>query len=107
MAELTGAKMSVIHVVPGSVMHGDEPAVTEGPGIHRLREMYPAEGAEYVVLHGHEADKVIKFAAEKESAVIVIGSRGVGVIVGLFGGGSVCDKIVANATVPVLVVPAG
>ena len=71
-----------------------------------MAEKYPAEGAEYVVLHGNAAAKIIDYADSRPGSVIVIGSRGIGVIVGLFGGGSICDKIVANASSPVLVVPA-
>lgn len=104
MASITGGKLHVVHVVPGSAAkaEGEPPETGGGP----LAEKYPAEGAEYVVLHGNAAAKIIDYADSRPGSVIVIGSRGIGVIVGLFGGGSICDKIVANASSPVLVVPA-
>ncbi len=99
LAGLAGGKLHVIHVVPGAMVGGEE------AGTASLEERYRAEGAEYRVLHGHEASELMKFAEGLPGAVIVVGARGVGVLTGLFGGGSICDKVVANAKCPVLVVP--
>ena len=104
VAGITGGTLHVLHVVPGSGAKtgGSEP---ETSGSSKLVERYPAEGAEYAVLHGNEAAAIIGYADSRPGSVIVIGSRGIGVITGLFGGGSICDKVVANASSPVLVVP--
>jgi nucleotide-binding universal stress UspA family protein len=101
MAELAGAKLHVVHVVPGSA--GGPREGEASPAEYAQR--YPAENAEYHVLHGHEAEQIIKFADALPDPLIVVGARGVGIITGLFGGGSICDKLVANATSPVMVVP--
>ena len=101
MAGITGGKLHVITVTHAQPAEGE--AETSG-GL--LGERYPAEGAEYRVLHGNEAKEIISFADGMPGSLIVIGSRGIGVITGLFGGGSICDKVVGNANCPVLVVPA-
>lgn len=107
MGQITGGTVHVIHIVPGSTASqaGESAEAEKTRGQGRLAEEYPVEGAVYDVLPGHEADQLIKYAEGLESPCIVVGARGVGLIVGLFGGGSICDKVVANAKCPVLVVP--
>ena len=107
MASLSGAKLSVVHVVPGSTTKAVGAYEGEGTeaGTESLRERFPAEGAEYHILRGHEAEQIIRYADARPASLIVIGARGIGRLTGLFGGGSVCDKVVANAKSPVLVVP--
>ena len=109
MGRITGATVHVIHIVPGSTatQAGESVDEEKARGKTRLAEQYPVEGGVYDVLHGHEADQIIKYADQLENPCIVIGARGIGIIVGLFGGGSICDKVVANAKCPVLVVPGG
>lgn len=102
VAKLAGGALHIVHVVPGSTAQVGEVA-TAGSG--RLAEKYPIEGATYAVLHGHEASKIMEYAEAQGDPLIVVGSRGVGLITGLFGGGSICDKVVGNAKCPVLVVP--
>ncbi len=98
VASALGATLFVLHVVPGA---------GGGAGnLETLREAYPAEGAEYAVLNGNETVQILSFAEEKDAGLIVIGARGVGALTGLFGGGSIADKVLKNAKIPVLVVPA-
>ena len=100
VASALGATLFVLHVVPGA--GGGEP----GGAVEKLREAYPAEGAEYAVLNGNETVQILSFAEEKDAGLIVIGARGIGALAGLFGGGSIADKVLKNAKIPVLVVPA-
>ena len=101
VAQALGATLFVLHVVPGAG-GGAEP----GGGLENLRKAYPAEGAEYAVLNGNETVQILSFAEEKDAGLIVIGARGIGALAGLFGGGSIADKVLKNAKIPVLVVPA-
>ena len=106
VASALGATLFVLHVVPGAAPpSGGQGAHTDG-ALGKLREAYPAAGAEYAVLHGNEAVQILSFAEEKDAGLIVIGARGIGALAGLFGGGSVADRILKNAKIPVLVVPA-
>lgn len=105
MAGITGGKLHIV-TVSRSRAAGEAPPLEDTAAAGDLAKKYPVDGAEYRVLYGHEAAEMIKYADSLESPLIVIGSRGIGIITGLFGGGSVCDKVVANANCPVLVVPA-
>jgi nucleotide-binding universal stress UspA family protein len=105
LAGLTGSRLWVVTVSRAMAATTEVPSPEEAD-TSALVDKYPTEGAEYRILYGHEAAEMIKFADSMPGSVIVIGARGIGVITGLFGGGSICDKIVANANCPVLVVPA-
>ncbi|MEZ5126462.1 MAG: universal stress protein [Thermoleophilia bacterium] len=72
----------------------------------RMRELYGKADVEVVVEYGNEAEKILEVAHDRGADVIVMGARGVGFMAGLLGGGSVVNKVVKSATVPVLVVPA-
>lgn len=97
IAGIAGGKLHVVHVTPQSS------AQLEGVG--SLPEKYQGENIEYKVIQGHEAQALMAYAEGLEAPLLVVGARGVGIVTGLFGGGSICDKVVANATCPVLVVP--
>lgn len=99
IARVAGGKLHVVHVT------GQSSAPVEGGG--SLPEKYPGENIEYKVLRGHEAQELMSYAEGLDAPLLVVGARGVGIVTGLFGGGSICDKVVANATCPVLVVPHG
>jgi nucleotide-binding universal stress UspA family protein len=105
LSRLTGGKLWIVTVSRAMAAAGEAPTPEE-TDTSGLVERYPAEGAEYRILYGHEAAEMIRFADSMPGSVIVIGARGIGVLTGLFGGGSVCDKVVANANCPVLVVSA-
>ena len=61
------------------------------------------DGAE-VVVHAQPAEMILKYAEAHEADLIALGSRGMGRIARLFIG-SVADKVVRGAHVPVLVSP--
>ncbi len=125
VAQLTGANLHVLHVVPPSPhllrvgirgravgeldrSEASEWAADEARVTGHIRRAYGGptrQGIEPAVRNGHEAREILEFAAEQGADLIVIGARGVGAFVGLFGGGSVADKVVRNSRVPVLVVP--
>lgn len=117
VAEGEDAKLTVLHVVATTYNYEDMQAASAG-GVakvygdrarERIQELYEGRAKmpiEIAVEYGNEAAKITSFAEEKGADLIVMGSRGVGFIVGLLGGGSVVNKVTRNATVPVLVVPA-
>ena len=125
VARLTGANLHVLHVVPPSPhlvrvgvrgravgerdrSEASEWAADKARVMGHSRQAYGGPTRleiEPTVRYGHEAREILEFAAEQGADLIVIGARGVGVFVGLFGGGSVADEVVRNARVPVLVVP--
>jgi nucleotide-binding universal stress UspA family protein len=103
MASVTGAHLYVVHVVPGA---GGSAETGSDKPLGELRDAYQAQGAEYAILRGNETEQILRFADERQAGLIVIGARGIGMFAGLFGGGSIADKIVKNSKIPVLVVPA-
>ena len=58
-----------------------------------------------VIEYGAEAERIVEFAKSEGVDLIVMGARGIGFLEGLVGGGSVADKVVKNADVPVMLVP--
>ncbi|HET6495284.1 MAG TPA: universal stress protein [Thermoleophilia bacterium] len=103
MAGITGAKLFVLHVTPGSGGAGVTPKEQES-SMESMRTHYASEGAEYVLRYGNEATEILQFADEQPKALIVLGARGVGALAGIFGG-SIADKVTRHAKSPVLVVP--
>lgn len=113
MARDKGARLIVLNVVPIGeelVAAGDQAPSwlpDEDKVIARLDESYASGdvSVESAVRYGSPARRILEFAESEGVDLIVIGARGVGAIVGFFGGGSVADKVVKNSKVPVLVVP--
>ena len=104
MAGITGAKLFVLHVTQGA-SGGGATAKEQEAGVENLRTHYAFEGdVEYVLRTGNEATEILKFADEHPGALIVLGARGVGALLGIFGG-SIADKVTRHAKAPVLVVP--
>ena len=103
MAGITGAKLFVLHVTQGAP--GGATTKEQAAGVENLRTHYAFEGdVEYVLRTGNEATEILKFADEQPGALIVLGARGVGALLGIFGG-SIADKVTRHAKAPVLVVP--
>ncbi len=115
IAKFRDANLFILNVVPA----GDElvPPGAQAPAwlpdedeiIARLEDAYVAKAgvaAEAAVRYGAQANRILDYAEEVGADLIVIGARGMGWVVGFFGGGSIADKVVKNAKVPVLVVPA-
>lgn len=115
-----GGQLTVLHVVPaafdyermarglGSAAPLGSAALDDEAIRQRLLERYGSRTAvpcEAAVVRGNEAHEIVKFAEENGADVIVMGARGIGFIAGLLGGGSVVDKVVKSATMPVIVVP--
>jgi nucleotide-binding universal stress UspA family protein len=88
------------HYIKGQLDEGE--AITD-PVAERLR----AAGIEVVVelLEGPPADAILRVAEARECDLIVMGSRGHGTVRSLLLG-SVSHKVLAHASVPVLVVSA-
>jgi len=104
MAGVTGAKLFVLHITQGAP-GGGPTAKEQEAGVENLRTHYASEGdVEYVLRAGNEATEILKFADEQPGALIVLGARGVGALLGIFGG-SIADKVTRHAKAPVLVVP--
>jgi nucleotide-binding universal stress UspA family protein len=113
-ADTPGARLWALFVVPmgEELVRPGEAAPAWMPKedkiVQQLRERYGSKTGvdiEAVVRYGVPARGIIEFAESDGADLIVIGARGVGTVTGFFGGGSVADKVVKNAKVPVLVVP--
>ena len=104
MAGIAGAKLFVLHVTPGAA-GGSATSKEKESGVENLRTHYACEGdVDYVLRTGNEATEILQFADEHAGAPIVLGARGVGALLGIFGG-SIADKVTRHAKSPVLVVP--
>ena len=115
IAKFRDAKLFILNVVPAGdelVLPGAQAPAwlpDEDEILAKLEETYVAKagvGAEAAVRYGAQARRIVDYAEEVGADLIVVGARGMGWVVGFFGGGSIADKVVKNAKVPVLVVPA-
>jgi nucleotide-binding universal stress UspA family protein len=96
LAAATGAAITLMHVVEVS-------SAAAGPTLARARALLPEGVAvDEVVSAGHAADEILAWAHQHRPSVIVVGSRGLGPLQELLLG-SVSDKVVRRAQVPVTV----
>ena len=115
IASLTDSRMYVVHVVPEAFNYQSMAAETALPPqppsedqvIQRLQDRYVSAcpAGEAVLRYGNEATSILEYAKEVEADLIVMGARGLGFLANILGGGSITDKVVKNAQLPVLVVP--
>ena len=111
IAKKYGAKTTVVHVAINKVYPLAETAVvinTEKEGQEILKNsetQAKALGitAEYALLTGNPADEILKYAANKNIDLIVMGSRGLSDIRAFFLG-SVSKRVSQRAVCPVLIV---
>ena len=113
-ASAAGAHLSVIHVIPRdrgesrNSQPSEQEATRESEMRTLLERTYGSRAVvptQVTVRHGHVVEEILRFAAETNARLIVVGARGLDRLAGLIGGGSVADHVVKNAKVPVLVVP--
>lgn len=115
IASLTGARLWLLHVfhsgvgesalaVPAAQIEAEDAAARE----RMAREYQPRESVEMLVSvrHGHVAAEILEAAKEAGAGLIVLGARGLTRWEAFTGGGSIADKVVRHALVPVLVVSA-
>jgi nucleotide-binding universal stress UspA family protein len=113
IASLTGGHLHVLHVVPEAVGERERNReIWYANDVKRAKEIMTQTcvapfgvQAESEVRYGKEPVEILGFAEEKGADLIVMGARGSGALTRLLGGGSVADKVVRNAKIPVLVVP--
>lgn len=116
IATMSGGDLYVLHVVPSSLdyekFHLEESSPQPFPGaskvFERMEKSYSSTcGAPVkpVIKYGGPAKRIVELAKSEGVDLIVMGARGIGFIEGLFGGGSVADKVVKNTDVPVMLVP--
>lgn len=115
LAALTDSRLYVVHVVPEAFNYQSMAAETplppqppqESEVLSRMEEQYisSCQSGEAVIRYGNIAQAILEFSEEIKADLIVIGARGIGFLANVLGGGSVADKVVKNAKLPVLVVP--
>ncbi len=113
IAALTGGNLYVLHVVPEAVGERERNReIWYARDVERAKEIMTQTcvapfgvQAESEVRYGKEPVEILGFAEEKGADLIVMGGRGMGALTRLLGGGSVAEKVVRNARIPVLIVP--
>ena len=115
IASLTDSRVYVVHVVPEAFNYQSMAAETvlppqppsEDQVMQRLQDRYVSAcpTGEAVLRYGSEASSILEFAKEVDADLLVMGARGLGFLANILGGGSIADKVVKNAQLPVLVVP--
>jgi nucleotide-binding universal stress UspA family protein len=114
LAQLTGAQVIVLHAYPrvpaflgepdfGRLIHENlaEAERIVAPALEQLVDAGVDASAE--ILEGPPAEAVLAVAENSGCDLIVLGTRGYGQLAGMLLG-SVSQKVLANATLPVLVV---
>lgn len=104
-ASLSSGYLHILHVVPAN-SSAEEADVARA--LDFLESTYGATTTiphGVAVRHGNEAEEILKFAEAQNVGLIVMGARGMGRLSGLLGPGSVADKVMQSANVPVLLVP--
>lgn len=113
LASSTGAHLSVLHVIPDDVNEAaralpeSKRAAEEKQARSLLERTYGAKTTvptRFSVRRGNVAVEMLRFPAETNAELMVIGSRGLGRLTGLVGG-CIGERVVKNAEIPVLVVP--
>ena len=113
IASLTGASLSVLHVIHGGV--GETARAVPGPlreaeesaALGHIERAYPSgavDKAQMAVRRGNVTAEILDHAAETGADMIVIGARGIGRLDGFLGGGSIAEKVARNSKVPVVIV---
>ncbi|HET6495106.1 MAG TPA: universal stress protein, partial [Thermoleophilia bacterium] len=113
IASLTGASLSVLHVIHGGV--GETARAVPGPlreaeesaALGHIERAYPlgeANKTQIAVRRGNVTAEILEHAAETDADLIVIGARGIGRLDGFLGGGSIAEKVARNSKVPVVIV---
>jgi len=76
-----------------------------GPLLAELQRDWAARGTtiQTKILRGHQAESIVRYAADQKADLIVIGTRGMGGFRNLIIG-SVAQKVVSYSKVPVLVI---
>ncbi len=105
LASLSGGYLHILHVVPARSSSED---ADKARAIDFLERTYGATTTiphGVAVRHGNEAEEILNFAEAQDVGLIVMGARGMGRLSGLLGPGSVAEKVMQSAKVPVLLVP--
>ena len=113
IASLTGASLSLLHVIHGGVgetaraVPESQRELEESAVLGHLERAYPPGAAsrrQMAVRRGNVTAEILEHAAETNAGVIVIGARGIGRLEGFLGGGSIAERVARNAKVPVVIV---
>jgi nucleotide-binding universal stress UspA family protein len=122
LAQTTRGSVHLLHVIPDPLQ---QPWITQTGGVdyfamekgwrddamRQLKELaartdLPAGAATVAVRAGKPAEAILAYADEQGADLIVMGAHGESAVVRFFLG-SVAERVVRHATVPVLTVPCG
>jgi nucleotide-binding universal stress UspA family protein len=113
IASLTGASLSLLHVIHGGVgetaraVSASQRDLEESAALGHLERVYlpgSAGALRMAVRRGNVTAEILEHAAETSADLIVIGARGIGRLEGFLGGGSIAEKVARNAKVPMVIV---
>ena len=103
LAKMSGASIVAVYAAPidnfvGEIVSGAERSMTDF-----VSEHFTGVDARGVVVVGYAAEEILALAESEQADIIVMGTRGrKGIDLILFG--SVAEKVVKNATCPVLTI---
>lgn len=122
LARTSHSRIHLLHVIPDPLQ---QPWITQAPGVdyfameegwredamRRLKELAGGENQSFkpatiAVRSGKPADTILAYAEEQHADLIVMGAHGESAVMRFFLG-SVAERVVRHATVPVLTVPHG
>jgi nucleotide-binding universal stress UspA family protein len=122
LARTSHSRIHLLHVIPDPLQ---QPWITQAPGVdyfameegwrddamRRLKELAGRENQSFktatiAVRSGKPADAILAYAEEQHADLIVMGAHGESAVVRFFLG-SVAERVVRHATMPVLTVPRG
>ena len=115
-ATMSGGELYVLHVVPSSLdyekLRIEESAPQQFSGESKVLDLietsYTSKCSASIkptIRYGGPAERIVELVRSEGIDLVVMGTRGIGFLEGLLGGGSVADRVVKNAYVPVMLVP--
>lgn len=114
IAKVMGSKAVLLYVRPSIGLLGEpyyqeklsEQMTHARAALERANEVVASQNieAEEEILEGDAAERIVELARARDSAMIVVGTRGLGAVAGALLG-SVSSAVVHRADRPVLVVP--
>lgn len=112
LSAITNSRLDIIHVLPVHLLKekggkglvaAEEMTQSAKEKIKKLMEELSILSTECAILSGEPHNEIISFAIEKDTDLIIMGARGLGMIKGILLG-SVSESVLRSSPCPVLIV---